>query len=278
MSVSRKARIESISPSALNSFNSCNYRFALDYVERLPDSERIPVTAFVFGSVVHSTIAHFNNLGGKKNLTSDDLVSILMRKWEHRPYVNEEASLRDFDRARDIVETFHSSPYPQTEAKCLVSEATLRWRRQRLGFLAKGKLDRVVQHEDSTIEVIDYKTSATPLSTEELQSDYQALFYHSLVADRYNHLSPKEIKITFYYLPISNPVWVVFDKATFDRGWASIKAALGTIRSRLDLYNLGLPLDEAFPKNRSSNCATCPMSQHCNAQIVSFTSKVQLAS
>lgn len=258
------SRIIKVSASALRAYEECPYRYALDYVHRLPNTQRMPVPIFAFGNAVHQALAKFVQSGGRPSIDRDGIAATLVSCWDSKPYPDPETELAYFHRAKEMVERFHDTPYPQTPVEDLGIEQKLAWVIPRRNMLATGRVDRLIRHSDGTLEVIDYKTSQRPLSEEELLKDAQAILYRSLVADRYPVLASEGVRVTFYYLAVGKSVSVSFDRDTFLEAWQQIEELVEKIRQARERVRDGCSLQEAFPTKRGNQCRHCPMRGHCD--------------
>lgn len=256
-----------VSASAIRAYQGCAHRYALDYVERLPDAEREPVAAFAFGDAIHKALAQFIRMGGHANRSLDDLIELLMRYWDARVYQDEEASHMQFQRGRELLEAFYFNPYPTIVTREVAVEAYVRWSAFRRGVLAVGRLDRVCLLTDGTLEVLDYKSGRPPQDRDAIKTDLQAVFYRTLAAEAYRELRPTGIRVTFLYLDGMVPISTVLDKETFQARWAEVEAVVTSIRRDRRYFQRGLDLAQAFPPHRSEQCRTCPMRRHCDRQF-----------
>lgn len=256
-----------ISASAIRAYQGCAYRYALDYIERLPDAERELVPAFAFGDAVHKALAQFTRMGGHANRSVDDLIELLMRYWNSRAYLDEEMSHFQFLRGRELLEAFYFNPYPGVVSREVAVEAYVRWSAFRRGIMAVGRLDRVCLLPDGVLEVIDYKTGRPPQEHEAITADLQAVFYRTLAAEAYRELQPTGIRVTFLYLDGMVPVSSNLEKEAFQERWAEVEAVVASIRRDRRYHQRGLELDQAFRPHRSEQCRTCPMRRHCDREF-----------
>lgn len=254
-----------LSASGLRAFGECNYRYARDYVDRLPDGEREPVAAFAFGEAIHKALAQFIRQGGWAKRSVDDLVGLLMRHWDDRAYSDPEESSREFLRGRELLEAFYEHPHPAGPARELGVEAFVSWSRPRNGVIAVGKIDRACLLEDGTLEIIDYKCGKRILTEADLAQEAQAIFYRTLAAEAFKRLAPADVQVTFLFLDGPVPVSVKFDRDQFAAKWRGVEEIAQAIRKSRALNSAGVPLDEAFPLNRGAHCRSCPMRRHCDS-------------
>lgn len=253
-----------LSASAVKAFLGCPYRYARDYLDRLPDDQREPVPSFAFGNAVHNALADFIRQGGWRALTVDDLVGLLVRHWECGAYPDSDIELDYFHQGREMVTRFYDHPYPASVAKELGVEQYVSWRAARKGLIAAGKLDRACLLPGNVLEIVDYKTGRWMPKEEDLRRDLQTVFYRTLAAERFGGYRTVAIKVTYFYLSVGEAVSVEFEQEDFLARWREIESIALEIRDRLELLRGGQTLVSAFPLNRSRGCARCPMHGHCD--------------
>lgn len=254
-----------ISASAVRAYRECPYRYARDYVVRLPASERDPIGSLAIGTAIHKAIAQFHRRGGWQRNTIDDLIIWLRRDWNHRAFADEPASLTQFKRACELLEVFFETPV-YGRPYDLAIEAYVSWQRYHNGLLATGRLDRVVMLPTGKLVVVDYKTGRRPWEAYDVLEDAQALFYHTLATETYRGLGHKGVQVAFVYLDRKAPIVAEFSPEEFADGWTSIEAVANAMRRDRRYFARGLPLDEAFVPSPGDRCHACPMRRHCKSK------------
>lgn len=264
MSTPRK--VIRLSPSAVRAFRGCPYRYARDYIRRLPDKDRVPMPSLGYGSAIHGALADFFRKGAWERQTKDSLVSALVRRWDGSMFPDKETELVRFHIARDMLERYFDDAYPEEVEQELGVERYVAWRAPFNGMIAAGRIDRAVLKPGRVVEVIDFKTNSWVPTHQEVKDDVQALFYRTLAADAYGPLEPEGIQVTFYNLIAGAAVTVELTREEFDRRWLPIELIADQVREGLEDFEEGkLPLDEAFPLRRGLACTRCPMQKHCDA-------------
>lgn len=256
-----------LSASAVHDFLECPYRYALNYVRRLPDAARQPISTLSFGQIVHEVLAEFIRAGGWQRVSRDGIVALLRQSWQAGVYPEPDIDKANFAHAAGILHRFYDAPYPAGIARELGVERRHAWARARRGILAKGRIDRAVQLEDGSIELVDYKCGRLPAEPDALGRDPQALFYRSLGGEAYRRLSPPAIRVTFLYLVPGRPLSVDFDKDDFLEGWRRIEQVADGIRAGLAVQADGAHLHSAFVPRPGGRCRFCPFQHHCQALL-----------
>lgn len=256
-----------LSASAVRDFRSCQLRYALGYVQPIPWHLRRTIDLFVLGAVVHDALAAFVRGGGAKAIPKTTLIAMLRLRWDDSALPPRKEAPALFERACSLVVTAYDMQYPRGDLRELGVERKVSWVRPRRGILAVGRLDRIVQHRNGIIEVIDLKTGREPQDTAELAEDPQSLFIRALGGEAFRTLAPRDIRLTYQYLASASVVSVDFEKEEFLAGWYSIEATASTIRQAKLAVEDGTPVHAAFPPAPGHNCRMCPFSDVCHALL-----------
>ncbi len=203
--------------SQLEAYAACPYRYKLRHVLRIPTPGK---GSFSFGSTIHSTFQKFyervQELNGAKQESLfggpatpapttpgvrvpplDELLKIYEEQWNGDWY--ESAKLRDdyFVKGKEILKLFYIANEGRWTVPVVLEGAfTIMVGKHRI----RGRIDRIDQLPDKTLEIIDYKTGQ---SKETLSADDkpQLLIYHiaATTLPQYRGYGPVG-KLTFYYV------------------------------------------------------------------------------
>lgn len=258
-----------LSASATADFEQCPRRFSLNYVARVPEHERTHIPVLISGRVVHEVLASFIQQGGWERIGRADLVRTLRAAWPVALYDDPGIDHANRELAAEMVARFYDRRYPADVARELGVERKHAWSRARRGIMAVGRLDRMVELADGTIEVIDYKCGRTPRDLDKLQGEPQALFLRSLVGEAFRRRKPSEIKVSFQYLAENGPpVTITFEHEDFLAGWSHIEMVAQAIQAALAEFMAGTPLHQAFPPKPGLRCRNCPFQRHCRDLLI----------
>jgi DNA helicase-2/ATP-dependent DNA helicase PcrA len=203
--------------SQLETYGACPYRYKLKHVLRIPTPGK---GSFSFGSSMHCTFQKFyervQELNGAKQEslfgavaepvaketgvrvpTLDELLKIYETEWKGDWY--DSAKVRDeyFVKGKEILKLFYTANDGRWTVPIVLEGAfTIMVGNHRI----RGRIDRIDQLPDNTLEIIDYKTGQ---SKEMLSSDDkpQLLIYHiaATTLPQYRGYGPVG-KLTFYYV------------------------------------------------------------------------------
>jgi len=203
-----------VSPSKLDIFVQCAKKYHFEYID--PEMAKIkkqikkkkPVLEM--GTFVHDSLTLFLKLP-KEQRTSSEMANILKNVWagprgekygfksieEERDYYEQSLQmLKWFVEKEDINPKIFNLPV-SPPGNSFDDYKTIEFTD---GLRIGGKLDRVDEHDDGTLEIIDYKTG------KEKDNNLQLLIYTFLVEGLFNK---KVKKATYIYLKSGNRVSVI---------------------------------------------------------------------
>ncbi|MBM3271650.1 MAG: PD-(D/E)XK nuclease family protein [Candidatus Sericytochromatia bacterium] len=235
-----------LSASAVSAFAECPYRYARDYVDRLPDAERAPAPALGFGISVHRALAEFFRGGGHAVLTASDLIGLLRANWDRSQFTDTPEEQEYVRRGMDLMRRFWESRFPPREWVVTGIERWAEWPRPHRDIIARGRLDLVCRRPDGVVEVVDWKTGSRPATEEEMAADPQAAFYRSLAATAFGNPKPPDFRITFRYVGLGQSASIYFAEDDFREVWNWIAVAGEGIRKAAFVLNQGSALESAY--------------------------------
>jgi len=232
-----KTHIDYLSYSAIEAFRTCPLHFKLRYILRIPTPTTAPLS---MGNSIHLALRDFYRNGGdllthlKNNWISDGYGS---SKHEQESLVKSQKFLKEY-----LVSDLHkkANPIYLEETFTLPVDTTLK-----IG----GKIDRIDERPDGTIEVIDYKTGANVPTQKEIDSELQMTIY-ALAASIKKPID--KIKLAFYYFDTATKIETTRTAAQLE----AAKKELLEIRDQIEHSD--------FLCSSSLLCANCEYKMLCN--------------
>jgi DNA helicase-2/ATP-dependent DNA helicase PcrA len=198
--------VDYLSYSQIDTFRTCPMHYKLRYIFKVPTA---PSASLSFGSSIHATLKEFYERVKSGEKPTEKLITGLLEDyWIKEGYTDKKHEQKFFEKGKTYLEGFLKvgfdskiTPvvleYPFTVPISLKSGEKVR------PLKVGGKIDRVDQYPDGSIEIIDYKTSATIPTQKEVDKNLQLSFY-ALAASNipFAPFGKKlnEIRLSLYFL------------------------------------------------------------------------------
>lgn len=176
MSKSRKIDIN-LSPSKISCYKQCPRRYYYNYIKKMP---QMKWPHSLKGNIAHDILEHWVKEGIMKGKKPDDAMQESFDFLRQGKYAEatEETIEEVVPWLHAAVKNFEDESFKPVEVEQFI-EFTYR------GVRLRGRLDRIDELDNRTIEVVDYKSSKNP----KYLTAAQLGFYH--IAVQYGNLSPK---------------------------------------------------------------------------------------
>lgn len=202
--------------SQLKCYEVCPHQYRLANIIKIPTKGN---ASFSFGQTIHSTLQKFyeriqelssskqtslfspsskeENKGSIKVPTYEELIGIYNSCWIEDWYVDALQRSRYYEQGKTLLKEF----YKANEDKWSIPLTLEGWFKIKLkDYLIHGRIDRIDQLPDGTLEIIDYKTGVSKNKVVGEEKD-QLMLYQIAVEQlpAFQHIG-KPSKLTFYYL------------------------------------------------------------------------------
>jgi len=163
---------------------ACPVKFGWTYLDPRGKWYLKSKSYYSFGSTLHKVLERFHNAGDTGVTTVGDALQAYEDSWIDAGYGSAEEMAEAFGEGREIIERHVGEVLAKTDgAKTLFVEKSLR---TDLGpFVLIGRLDRIDEHADGSLEVIDYKSGRGQISEADVASDLAMGCYQLMMKKLY---------------------------------------------------------------------------------------------
>lgn len=176
-----------VSPTKIRTFRQCPAKYRFEYIEKLGRFYRRPRAGFSFGASLHNVLEQFHTQGGAEAVTVETLTETLATKWQSQGYQSAEQEELYKAEAVRILEAY----YERATEVPVVAAATVLYSEKTLNvplsseLVLSGRVDRVDEHQDGALEIVDYKSGREHVEPEDVAGALAMGIYQTLV--KYHH-------------------------------------------------------------------------------------------
>jgi len=200
-------RKPTFSPTKLTTYLTCRVKYHWAYMTRYGRLMRRPNPAFAFGANLHRALGFFHTAGGAEQLSPDEFREALERLWSNAGFESAQQSEAFKQHGHALASQYYEAQAAQpTEAVVLFTERTLR--RDMGRYILTGRIDRVDEHPDGALEIIDYKSGRAEIDEEQVRNDLALHCYALLLQEIY---PDRPLWIAIYALRPNKKVAVSLD-------------------------------------------------------------------
>jgi putative RecB family exonuclease len=188
--------------SRIEAFLNCPEAYKYRYIDGIIPT---PTVEAFLGNRVHETLHKlYKDIGNKKLDTLDEILAFYRRLWQ-REWTDEVRIIqRDLTAenyyliGEECLRNYYEAHVPFEEGKTLGLERKVRFRLAENEYHIQGVIDRIVQRDDYTYEIHDYKTSALLPTQDQVDEDKQLALYHIALREMWPDV--KEVTLVWHYL------------------------------------------------------------------------------
>lgn len=173
-----------MSPSKLSTYLVCPVKYRWTYLDERGKWYLRSKSYFSFGSSLHQVLQRFHDSNDTGVTTTHEAVSALEEDWISAGYASQDEMQQALAEGKDILTGY----VERHEARQVSSQTILVERQMRadLGeFVLIGRIDRLDEHEDGSLEIVDYKSGRQVVTEEEIGQDLAMSIYQFLVREKF---------------------------------------------------------------------------------------------
>jgi len=198
------------SPTKLTTYLTCRVKYHWAYMTPYGRRMRRSNPAFAFGANLHRALEFFHTAGGAEKLSLDEFRDALNRLWSDAGFESAQQSEAFKQHGHALASQYYEAQAAQpTEAVVLFTERTLR--RDMGRYILTGRIDRVDEHPDGALEIIDYKSGRADIDEDQVRNDLALHCYALLLQEVY---PDRPLWIAIYALRPNKKVAVPLDTNT----------------------------------------------------------------
>lgn len=177
-------RKPTLSPSKITTYLACPVKYRWSYVDSRGKWFVRAKAYYSFGASLHAVLQRFHDQGDMGVQTTEHAVAALEESWISAGYSSPEEAAEALAEGRELVASYVDEHLARaSDTKTLFVEQSLRLDMGE--FILVGRLDRVDEREDGTLEIIDYKSGRLYTTEEELRNDIELNCYQLLLRARF---------------------------------------------------------------------------------------------
>ena len=177
-------RKPSLSPSKITTYLACAAKYKWTYADLRGRWYMRSKSYYSFGSSLHRVLERFHDSGDMGVQTVDQAAAALDESWIEAGYSSAQEMQEALGEGKRIVATYIQHEFIRNkEAKTLLVEKLFRLDMGEFDLI--GRIDRVDEYPDGTLEIVDYKTRRTGITDEEVHNDLAMSCYQVLLRNAY---------------------------------------------------------------------------------------------
>lgn len=178
------AKKPTLSPTRVSTYLACPVKYRWTFVDPRGHWYVRAKPYFSFGLTLHRVLERFHDSGDQGVETVGQALLAYEENWIEAGYESPEAMAEALGEGKEIIERHveREQEAPRT-GRTLFVEKLLKKDLGRFRFI--GRLDRIDEREDGTLEIVDYKSGRETVSEAEVASDLAMSAYQMLVRHAY---------------------------------------------------------------------------------------------
>jgi putative RecB family exonuclease len=176
-------RKPTLSPTRISAYLECAMKYRYLYIDKIGRFYVRSRPGYSFGSTLHRVLQDFHAEGGVQS--AEQMAAQLHQRWVAAGYESAEQEEAFRAAGAEIVQLYHSASQEQAAAEVitLFTEKTIK---TDMGpFVLTGRVDRIDQHGDGTLEVVDYKSGRLEVSPEDVAGSLAMSIYQLILRRTY---------------------------------------------------------------------------------------------
>ncbi len=135
---------------------------------------------------MHQTLQRFHDSEDRGVTTVHEAIAALEENWVEAGYANHDEMMQELAEGKAILEA-HIDRWQREPVNAKTIAVEKLYRRDLGPFDLIGRIDRLDEHEDGTLEIIDYKSGRQIVTPQEVADDLAMGIYQLILQDYFPH-------------------------------------------------------------------------------------------
>lgn len=177
-------RKPTLSPSKITTYLACPSKYRWTYVDERGRWYLRAKKYYSFGTTLHKVLQRFHDEGDQGVTTTAEALAAMEESWIEAGYSSAQEMQEAMSEGKAILTAYTERELMRpSPGRAILIEKQLR---MDLGpFVLIGRVDRVDEHPDGALEVVDYKSGRQAVTVEDVESDLAMACYQLLVENAY---------------------------------------------------------------------------------------------
>lgn len=173
-----------LSPSKIILYLACDNKYKWTYIDSRGSWYVRAKSYYSFGTSLHNVLQNLHAKVEIQEITSEDAVQALEENWVTEGYASADEMAEAKSRGKDILTEYVANEFKRPkESKTLFVEKTFSM--EFANFQLRGRMDRIEEYPDGSLEIVDYKSGRETVTTEEVHNDIAMSIYQLLLEHAY---------------------------------------------------------------------------------------------
>ncbi len=177
-------RKPTLSPSKITTYLACPTKYRWTYIDPRGKWYLKSKSYFSFGTSLHNVLQRFHDSKDAGVTTTEEAIAALEESWIEAGYDSQDEMMQALSEGKSIIESYTERELTKPiSAKTIFVEKL--FRRDLGEFVLIGRVDRIDEHEDGSLEIIDYKSGRSKVDLEALKFDLAMSTYQFILKSHF---------------------------------------------------------------------------------------------
>ena len=176
-------RKPSLSPTRIAAYLECAMKYRYIYIEKIGRFYFKAKAGYSFGSTLHQALQTFHQGGAQLN--AEELTQQVETKWISAGYDSPQQEQEYREQGAVIIQEYHAKAVERVESGVITLFTEKSISTDMGKFVLSGRVDRIDQHPDGKLEIIDYKSGRTEVTEQQVAGSLAMQIYQLILSKNY---------------------------------------------------------------------------------------------